>query len=284
MRYLLTFLGILILLTSLFFFIQAALRNRSNRVLDSQNQQIEIQNEQLEDLNNVKNQLFTIISHDLRSPLLSILTSLNMMEELKPESSEREWYMQVLHQYAIKTRILLENLLQWASIQMNNYRTSTESFDLYPVVENLQAEVDFMYQGKAMIFKNEIPPNLQVHSDLGMIQMAIRNLMVNAVKFSNAGQVITVNASKNLHEIRISFKDEGIGMNADEINQALHGRFSRTGTQSEIGSGIGLSLVRQFLGRQKGCLEINSAPQKGSTFTIVLPQPANESSQTLMAS
>jgi signal transduction histidine kinase len=272
LRYLVTFFGVLIALMSLFLLMQARIRKNANRVLDVQNQQIEIQNEQLENLNHVKNQLFAIISHDLRSPLLSVRTVLNKIYQLDTDSANRKWWMQMLHQQSIKTGILFENLLCWASIQMNNYQPINQQFFLLPLVQEIEEEVNFMYQEKQLNYETNITPGIVLNSDPGMIRMAIRNIMANAVKFSNADGKIEITATLNHQEAKISIKDEGIGMKEEEVDKALYGRLSRLGTQAEVGSGIGLSLVRQFLGYQQGHLEIQSAPQEGTTVTIVIPQ------------
>ncbi len=272
LRYLVTFFGVLIALMSLFLLIQARIRKNANLVLSAQNQQIEIQNEQLENLNHIKNQLFAIISHDLRSPLLSVRTVLNNIYQLDTDPANRKWWMQMLHQQSIKTGVLFENLLCWASIQMNNYQPINQQFFLLPLVQEIEEEVNFMYQQKQLNYQTNIPPSIVLNSDPGMIRMAIRNIMVNAVKFSNAEGKIEISANLSHQEAKISIKDEGMGMKEDEVNKALHGRLSRLGTQAEVGSGIGLSLVRQFLGYQQGHLEIQSAPQEGTIVTIVIPQ------------
>lgn len=272
LRYFFTFLGILIVLVSLFLLVQARIRKNANRVLASQNQLIEEQNAQLENLNHIKNRLFAIISHDLRSPLRAVRAVLDDVFQADIDPAKRKWWMQMLHQHSIKTGVLLENLLCWASIQMNNYQPASQQFFLLPMVQEIEEELNFMYQEKMLNYQTNISPGFALHSDPGMIRMAIRNIMVNALKFSDTKGTIEIGATLIHQEVRISIKDEGIGMNEDEVNKALHGRLSRLGTLAEAGSGIGLSLVRQFLGYKQGHLEISSAPQKGTTVTIVIPQ------------
>ncbi len=272
LRYLFTFLGILIVLISSFLLVQARIRKNANRILAAQNQLIEVQNEQLENLNHIKNKLFAIISHDLRSPLLAVRAVLDDVFQVDTDPAKREWWMQMLHQHSIKTGVLLENLLCWASIQMNNYQPASQQFFLLPMVQEIEEELNFMYQDKMLSYQINISPGFVLYSDPGMIRMAIRNIMVNALKFSDTKGTIEIGATLIHQDVRISIKDEGIGMNEDEVNRALHGRLSRLGTQAEAGSGIGLSLVRQFLGYKQGHLEISSAPQKGTTVVIVIPQ------------
>lgn len=272
LRYFFTLLGILIVLISSFLLVQARIRKNANRVLASQNQLIEEQNVQLENLNHIKNKLFAIISHDLRSPLLAVRAVLNDVFQVDTDPAKRKWWMQMLHQHSIKTGVLLENLLCWASIQMNNYQPASQQFFLLPMVQEIEEELNFMYKEKMLSYQINISPGFVLYSDPGMIRMAIRNIMVNALKFSDTEGTIEIGATLIHQDVRISIKDEGIGMNEDEVNKALHGRLSRLGTQAEAGSGIGLSLVRQFLGYKQGHLEISSAPQKGTTVTIVIPQ------------
>jgi signal transduction histidine kinase len=265
----------LILIVGAAFFGLSLFRQRINRKLRVQNKEIEEQKDQLLKLNQVKDHLFSIISHDLRSPLKAILAVLENLNDPDTQSSERLRWFNLLRQQTARTSSLLENLLYWAQIQMNRYDRIYEPVHLYPLVKDLIESVQLFAPDKPVNFHLDINPDLIFYSDANMLKMALRNLMVNALKFSSAGQSIFIHAAQDEKETIIEIKDEGIGMTQDEMEKAMQGRLPRKGTLGESGSGIGLSLVRQSIENQGGTLKGFSELQKGCTFIVSIPNVKN---------
>ncbi len=269
-------LSCLILIIGAAFFGLSLFRQRINRKLRVQNKEIEEQKDQLLKLNQVKDHLFSIISHDLRSPLKAILAVLENLNDPDTQSTERLRWFNLLRQQTARTSSLLENLLYWAQIQMNRYDRIYEPVHLYPLVKELIESVQLFAPDKPVNFHLDVNPNLVFYSDANMLKMALRNLLVNALKFSSAGQSIFIHADQGEKETLIEIKDEGIGMTQDEMEKAMQGRLPRKGTLGESGSGIGLSLVRQSIENQGGTLKGFSDLQKGCTFIISIPNVKNK--------
>lgn len=258
-------------LISLYYLFKVRIRQKANRLLKLQNAQLESQKNQLAQLSQVKDQLFAVISHDLRSPLWAIQAVLDTLNELDLSSTERARWLERLHQQTAKTSVMLENLLYWAKIQMNSYQPINEEFKLQPIVEDLSESIKFIFAEKGVSIKNQINPGFTLYSDPGMIRMALRNIISNAVKFSHAGQEVEVRAQEEKNGWAIQIVDQGIGMNEEQLNKALNGQLSRFGTKGEVGSGMGLSLVRQFIENQGGKLIGRAQVNQGCVFTITLP-------------
>lgn len=258
-------------LISLYYLFKVRIRQKANRLLKLQNAQLESQKNQLAQLSQVKDQLFAVISHDLRSPLWAIQAVLDTLNELDLSATERAHWLERLHQQTAKTSVMLENLLYWAKIQMNSYQPIKEEFKLQPIVEDLSESIKFIFAEKGVSIKNQINPGFTLYSDPGMIRMALRNIISNAVKFSHAGQAVEVQAQEDKNGWAIQIVDQGIGMNEEQLNKALNGQLSRFGTKGEVGSGMGLSLVRQFIENQGGKLIGRAQVNQGCVFTITLP-------------
>lgn len=262
-------------LISLYYLFKVRIRQKANRQQKIQNAQIESQKDQLEQLSQVKDQLFAVISHDLRSPLWAIQAVLDTLNEPDLSDAERKHWLELLHQQTAKTSVMLENLLYWAKIQMNSYQPVKEEFELQPIVEDLSESIQFIFAEKAVQIKNEISPGFTLYSDPGMIRMALRNIIANAVKFSHSGQNVEVHAQQEKNGWVIQIKDYGIGMNEEQLHKALNGQLSRFGTKGEVGSGMGLSLVRQFIENQGGKLIGQARVNQGCVFTITLPSQSS---------
>ena len=255
----------------LFFGLRAAQKQRANLLLNEQNSQIAEQKTELEFLNQIKNQLFTIISHDLRGPVLTLQEILNAINEMDRSAAERKWWLEMLHQQTTRANVMLENLLFWANLQMRHYQPVYTTIDLLELAEELKENVQLMHLDKKAIIVLHIPDGFSISTDSEMLRIALRNILINAIKFSDPQKNIEMRARLENDTVYISIKDEGIGMNDEQLSRALKGEYAHLGTKGEIGSGIGLSLVRQFLELQGGKLLGESQPNKGTTFTIVLP-------------
>lgn len=270
-RYAMLLTVFLAALISLFLLFKVQIRQKANRQLKAQNAKIEEQKNQLEQLSQVKDQLFAVISHDLRSPLWAIQAVLDTLNEPDLAPPDRRRWLELLHQQTAKTSVMLENLLYWAKIQMNSYQPSKKEFKLQPIVAELSEAIQLIFLEKPVLIKSEIHPDFTLYSDPGMIRMALRNILANAVKFSHAGQAVEIRAHQEPHECAIQIKDYGIGMNPEQLDKALKGQLSRFGTKGEVGSGMGLSLVKQFIENQGGKLLGECTSNQGCAFTIILP-------------
>ena len=234
-------------------------------------QEVEAQKKALEEVNDFQKKLFSIISHDLRSPLVNI----EQLFEISQEEISVKMFQQLfesLQQKLGATRYMLDNLLKWASYQIYGHQIQAEKTDLATLV---QMQVDVLQEvslNKGNEVNMAIPQDFLVNTDKEVIVFILRNLLANANKFTQKG-IISIKAGFELHYWWLSVSDNGLGMNEKQLKQ-LRGKeqkHSRVGTAGERGTGIGLSLCQDFIKKLQGRLLIESHEGFGSTFRIEIP-------------
>jgi signal transduction histidine kinase len=257
-----------LLLTTLFVFYQRIKNN--NRLLQQKNEHIHQQNNELEILNQLKDRLFSIISHDLRNPLVTLRTYLSLADDVALTADKKALFKKTTMQAVIQTCDMLDNLLVWANMQIKNTPVSITLVSItdcvLDVVNNVQAQ--------ASQKQLHIQTNIEAVTALGdstIVAIALRNILTNALKFSPVAATIFIESIRQEEQIRITIKDEGIGMTAEQIQQLAGNQTETTrGTNNEKGSGLGIFLTKELLQKINGQLLIESAKEKGSCFTIVL--------------
>lgn len=243
-----------------------------NKLLAEQNEQILEQKEALEKLNTVKNKMFSVISHDLRNPIQTLKTffALTKQKQLSPEKQTR--YQDQMEQSVIQTGTMMDNLLVWAQMQLSNKPPQIFPIDTADAIKNALAEVAAQAQLKEIAFEEAII-EIDALANKPILEIAIRNLLTNAIKFSKANSTIKVSNSPENENIIIRIQDFGMGMDAGQIAQLNEKSMeSQAGTQGEKGSGMGLMLVVQLLQQINARMDIQSSPGKGSIFAIILPK------------
>lgn len=244
---------------------------RKNVVLNEQNETINKQNGELQTLNSVKDRLFSIISHDLRNPLVTLQSYLTLTgnENLAPEKKE-QYRLQTSNAVA-QTSNMLDNLLAWANMQIKNTKASITPIDIDELVSDTKSGAEAQANQKQVIIHEDLAITT-VPGDYNILSIALRNLLTNAIKFSDKEGNIWINAEKKEGNILLSVKDEGVGMSAEQIKELQnHQQSSSTGTAGEKGTGLGLYLVQELLQKINARLEIKSEKGLGSTFSIVIP-------------
>lgn len=244
----------------------------NNRKLKNRNDEIRAQAEQLNNLNAAKDKLFSIISHDLRSPVASLKALMSIMG--KSNLSEREFVSTV---EKLKSRLDsvyddLDNMLEWAQSQLKGLQVNTESFDL-KLLADLKIEL-FREAAriKSITLINDIEKGSYVLADKNHISLALRNLLANAIKFTPYGGCVRVYCSDQDEQMEISISDSGIGMCPEELSRLFDTstHFTKRGTNDEKGAGIGLLLTKEFVENNGGSLSVQSEAGKGSTFSFSL--------------
>lgn len=232
--------------------------------------------EQLEDALATKDKFFSIIAHDLKNPFLSINGYANILyeeiEELDNDTTKE--YLKYIVVGSKKVNNLLNSLLTWAKAQSGGLKSNPEQFSLNPVIEEcLQLHLEIAAKKDIRLnFENKIP--FDVFADKAMIQTVLRNLISNAVKFTNRSGQVDVNIEKiDDSTVRVNVKDTGIGMSSEEAEKVfkIEEKLSRTGTDNETGSGLGLILAKEFIEKNGGFISLKSEPDKGSSFSFTLP-------------
>lgn len=246
--------------------------NLKNAESLEQNKIIISQNEKLENLVQVKDRIFSVISHDLRSPLAILDGLLFLLRDERIPPDQFRLYTNELWRDTKNIAYMMDNLLQWASSQMKGIRLKADDFDL---VEALHQEFDLLCtlaRQKEVNLYSELEGPLVVYADKDMIKLVLRNLISNAVKFTPAGGQIRIFATRYDKRVEVSVEDNGTGIPASEHSKIFsHIYYSTTGTQNEKGCGLGLPLSKEFIERNNGVISFVSQEGVGTTFTFTVP-------------
>jgi signal transduction histidine kinase len=246
---------------------------RLNGLLKQQNIAIQTQRDELGRLNRTKNTLFSVISHDLRSPLGSLYSMLSLlnMGALPPERlavhSER------LSRMLDTTLSLLDNLLNWSAAQMAGEATRPEPVYLDEAVEETLSLLLNDAERKGIHLLSQVQEPCVAQADLNMIRLVLRNLVANAIKFTPATGTVAVAAQRLGTMWEVTVTDSGLGIAATDREKIFGqgGPHSTLGTAREKGTGLGLLLCKDFVERNGGVLTFDSELGQGTTFRFTLP-------------
>ncbi|TGE08216.1 ATP-binding protein [Hymenobacter fodinae] len=256
-----------------------------NRILERKNAAISQQKEVLDRLNQTKNTLFSVISHDLRSPLSSLYSLLSLLSLGTLPPARLAAHAARLSQTLDNTSRLLDNLLNWSASQMQgDGGTKPERLRLDVLIsEALELMADDA-ERKQVRLLNEVQEPCPARADLNMTRLILRNLLGNALKFTPAGGTITVSATRlpSLWEIAVQDTGVGISPTGQRKIQEQNESYSTPGTDQERGVGLGLRLCKEFLERNSGELSFQSTLGKGSTFRFTLPAAESKAPRTAM--
>ncbi len=246
----------------------AALEEALQRISDSEHH--------LRELNRVKDKLFSIISHDLRSPVVTLDSFLNLIsrhaERLSPEE---------MRKLSVKTRqalsnlsFLLENLLHWSKTQMAHYTVQRERLDIGDLIEKNLLLFDYRFEEKNIdLYRRMVQPS-EAAADRTMTDIVLRNLISNALKFTPEGGAITVETFLNAeNQLVIRISDTGKGFSDAQLRSVLQGNKPEPerGTAGEKGTGLGLMLAREFVAANSGSISFSNLPEGGAMVEVRLP-------------
>jgi|GEM_PF-498642 len=249
---------------------------KQDDALRKQRNQLKEANKELERLNATKDKFFSIIGHDLKSPISNILgfSSLYKRKYSRLDEKSKYQYIDHIHFSSRQAHNLLENLLTWARNQQGRIEYNPVAISFRQIVSD---SLNLIYE-KAMEKKLNVSdhslPELEVYGDYNMIYTILRNLLSNAVKFTPKGGTITIETNiKNEKEVLVAITDTGIGMPAEVRAHlfSLQKNVTKKGTSGERGSGLGLLICKEFLERHGRELYVESKEGEGTSFSFVLP-------------
>jgi len=234
----------------------------------------------LKKVNDMKNKFFSILGHDLKSPFNSMLGFADVLMENFEELnvSEQKRYLSFIHEGLYNTYKTLENLLYWGRSQMDSTEFKPEKLNLYAISCDAIKVQKFPLANKSIELINQIPDVLSVRGDRQMLLIMLRNLVSNAVKFTEANGRIelsahTITADNSWKFVEVKVSDTGIGIQPEVADRIFRIESITTtkGTQNETGTGLGLTICKQFAEKQGGRIWIESEPGEGTSVLFTIP-------------
>ncbi|MBC7915127.1 MAG: HAMP domain-containing histidine kinase [Pyrinomonadaceae bacterium] len=268
-------LNAILFIFSLLFIVAASLAYYNQLKTAKLNKLITKQKAELEELVNIKDKIFSVVSHDMRAPINTLIAFTQLLEydDISPENLTA--YTSALKKSLMHTSVLMENLLNWAKSQMEGFKPIHEVFDIHftaqEVLNTLQTQAD----AKEIMVENHISSGTLVSADTNMTQLILRNLVSNAIKYTSPKGRIKIDAYYQDEKAMISVLDTGMGMSDDLVEQFNASNYlqfteSTPGTNKEKGTGLGLVLCKNFTLLMGGRISVNSERGIGTQFTIVL--------------
>lgn len=235
-------------------------------------EQILMQKGLLEQSNTEKNKLMSIISHDLRTPLINIQNYLELLNENGVDSTERPILEKALLKSTNNAMEMLSNLLHWSKSQMEGPSVQLLELNLLTVLLGTLEMEKLHALKKDISLTYHIPPHLMIVADVDMLQLVVRNLISNAVKFTPQGGSISIDAQVVEAECKITVSDSGNGIPEDQQEKLFSIKSKPSyGTNNEKGVGLGLVLCKEFIERQCGSIGFESKLGVGTSFFIFVP-------------
>ena len=233
------------------------------------------QNEELRRTISNRDKMYSVIAHDLRSPMASIRMVLNLaVNVVSPETVGEEIFglLDKANRESEETHDLLDNLLKWTKSQTGRLNVVYQDIDLDDIIPGA-VDIFMMIAEMKKIDLKYIPADekLTVHGDNDMIKTVIRNFLSNAIKFTPEGKGIEVFYKREGDFARISVRDHGVGIAADRVESIFHKGETTYGTGGEEGSGLGLQLCQDFARKNGGDAYVESVEGEGSTFSFTIP-------------
>ncbi len=249
-------------------------RKKANQLLDEKNKRISEQHQELIKVNETKNRFLSIIGHDLRNPIGAFREMLGQLVDF-PEMFPAELRQQILSELrteADSTYYLLDNLLTWAKTQKESIEYKPEPVKLKQVIDNNILLNSRFSENKGIQLVAEGEYDYEVYSDQNMLNLILRNLISNAIKFSFADGVVRIKATDEGEKVRISIIDEGVGIEEKKIPLLFdpHQNISTYGTAHEKGSGLGLILCHEFITKDGGEIKVDSKRGTGTTISFTV--------------
>ncbi|MBP8849035.1 MAG: PAS domain S-box protein [Breznakibacter sp.] len=243
---------------------------------------IKVQNDQLRSLNETKDRFISILAHDLRNPFHTMMGLSQLLKTAIPNNNEDSLELaSAIHSTASNTYQLLENLLEWAHVQRNKSNPKLQVINLGELITECITLLHENAHVKKITIKNHIDSNCTLIADSEVFKTIIRNLLVNAIKFSHRGSTVSLKAEIKPELTEISIIDNGVGMSQETVDKLFDLGSAQTskGTDGEKGTGFGLLICKELVEKHQGSITVKSEINKGTTFTIILPKnqlPNNE--------
>ncbi|GAB3900552.1 tetratricopeptide repeat-containing sensor histidine kinase [Spirosoma agri] len=266
--------SLLLLLIILITYINYNKLKQAQQLLRQQKDEIVRQTDQLVELHKTKDQLFSIISHDLRSPLIRLKQDIHqLLINVHSENRQMVSSLTGIEQKTDNVLALLMTLLDWAFVQFKGFQTTLQVLNLADLVTPVFGHFADRLNQKQITVINQIEADTIVFADKQQLGIVLRNLVDNAIKFTPVQGYIRLLTIEHADSIELQIRDTGIGMSPELVGQLFSQPEVRQGTQEEEGTGLGILISQELLSKQKGTLAVDSKPNKGTTVKVTLARP-----------
>ncbi len=240
--------------------------------------QLKKQAEELVLQNATKDKFFSIISHDLKNPIASIIGFSELLNEdyKEIERSKIKKFTTIINKSAKFTLDLLQNLLEWSRVQTGNIKPVKSNFNLSDLINTIIESCEGQTEVKEIKITTNFTPDLNVYADIKMIEIILRNLLTNAIKFTPNGKSISILAEEKIIDnkkvMETIVKDTGIGISEENRVKLfkIEENYSSLGTNEEKGTGLGLILCNEFITQNNGTIRVESEENIGSSFIFTV--------------
>ncbi|GAB4053079.1 sensor histidine kinase [Spirosoma litoris] len=256
------------------FMVVAFFTDLVKKLTDENQAAIESKNRRLSELNSLKDKLFNIIAHDLRIPIAILKMQLEQLRDRNPQSKRITISLEEYHRLVDsvdRTYVTLDNLLQWSLLQREALGNRPVHVDLPQLLQATLALYDNQLQFKELSLQTNMEP-AEVFVDSYQVQIIIRNILQNAIKFTPVGGSLYLQTQAMADGTKLTLTDSGIGMDEPTIASLANSFISRPGTGGERGTGIGLQLVHELVAANGGQLTIQSQVGEGTTVEVLFPK------------
>ncbi|MCX6581716.1 MAG: tetratricopeptide repeat-containing sensor histidine kinase [Candidatus Aminicenantes bacterium] len=269
LRNFLALVSVLVVIIALVIFNRSRIRKKAEQIL-------RVSEQKLKKMNTAKDKLFTIIAHDLGSPLNSLLLSAGHLKDhfTSLDENDLDEFIQNIYKQTRDMADLLENLLQWAITQIGKIQHNPETVDIRLLTEEALEPIQYTAHNKKIRLSVHIGENTLAWADKHMMKAVMRNLLSNAIKYTYPGGEIKVSAADSGNYLEITVSDNGIGIAEERIGQLFKEEITEStrGTSHEKGTGLGLVLCKEFVEKNGGRIRVQSQPRQGSHFSFTLPK------------
>jgi len=250
------------------------IEKQKNELVENFNK-LKFYSEELKESNLTKDKLISVIAHDLRSPLASLINVTKLLTE-DFDIMSRDEIKNIMISLNKETELTFEslnNLLLWSKTQRKKLEPVLETTNLHQLVENSILPINGLYHQKGIKLANHIDKHIDVFADSSMMQSVIKNLLINSIKFTHEGGHISWDATNSADEVIITIQDNGVGMKPEVLEKLFNPdiEFTTIGTQNEKGTGLGLQICKEFVELNGGRIWAESQHEEGTTFYFSLP-------------
>ena len=267
----LTFAALLIVSGCIALFVYASRINKLNKALKLANLVIEEKSHELEAAGRLKDKLLTVLSHDLRSPLAAISSLLELMSNDGLTVEQSKSVILELNSRLSRTSQMLDNLLIWIKNQVQQMTPFKTEINIHELFDSIKHFFTHKLKAKQLELTIAIEGNPRIISDIEMLKAILRNLVSNAIKYSKSNTCVNLKYKTLQDGVEILVTDFGVGMETNKMNNLFNGsNFPEKGTNEELGIGVGLTIVKDFIERLGGTIEVFSNAGQGSTFKLTL--------------